>query len=188
MVNLIMPRPSFAMAAGGSDTTPYSYETQGWGALPTVSAAGDKTDGECRVYVDIWLFQTHGEAGVFSYQYNYGTFTWTVSIEASLQAYMSKAGAGSATIQIYAAILNYQHTEIERLVLWERDLVDYNPRSFNDLEISESETFTSTSSARYFGVFFLGSAANGATICQDSTHYTIGFPAVLTVESITWSS
>ena len=63
-----------------------------------------------------------------------------------------------------------------------------SPRTFNDYEIEESETFSSTNDARYFGLYFLCSAGNGATICQDSTHYTIGYPAVLTVESISWSS
>jgi hypothetical protein len=124
--------PGFVLAYSDSDTAPYSYGDEDTLGTGIANAAGDDDDGECRVYVDAAWIQTVAVAWVFGYDYVSGTRTWTVEIDASLQAYMSKGAFGYATILIYVALLDSSKNEIETLLVWQRDLTQTNPREFND--------------------------------------------------------
>ncbi len=178
--------PSFASAYSNSDSPTYAYGDEGTLGTGIASAAAVESTGECKVYADSTWLQTVAVAGVFGSDDETGTRTWTVSIDAELQAYMTRL-FGYATITIQVVILDEDYEEIESLTVWERDCVSVNPQEFDGAEIDESDTFAATSDARYFGVWFYASVSWGATICQDSEHTGSGYPAVLTVNSITWS-
>jgi hypothetical protein len=184
---IVFMLPLLASAYSNSDTATYAYGDEDTFGTGIANAAAVESSGECRVYADSSTFQTVAVAGLFGYDNFGGSQTWTVTIDAELQAYMTRY-FGYATITIQVVLLNSNHEEIESLTVWERDCISVNPRSFNGVQINECDTFAATSNARYFGVWIYASVSWGATICQDSQHTGSGYPAVLTVNSISWSN
>ncbi|MHA1930065.1 MAG: hypothetical protein ACTSV2_15950 [Candidatus Thorarchaeota archaeon] len=178
--------PLFVSAYSNSDSPTYAYGEEDTLGTGEKNAAAVESTGECRCYVNSIWFQTVAVAGLFGSDDAAGTRTWTVAIDAELQAYMTRY-AGYATITIQVVILDEDYDLIEALTVWVRDCVLINPQEFDGTEIVQSDTFAATDEARYFGVWFYTSVSWGATICQDSEHTGSGYPAVLTVNSITWS-
>jgi hypothetical protein len=165
---IVFMLPLLASAYSNSDTATYAYGDEDTFGTGIANAAAVESSGECRVYADSSTFQTVAVAGLFGYDNFGGSQTWTITIQ--------------------VVLLNSNHEEIESLTVWERDCISVNSRSFNGVQINECDTFAATSNARYFGVWIYASVSWGATICQDSQHTGSGYPAVLTVNSISWSN